>query len=227
MPSIIAGLLRNRQCRRRSAVGYLSAATFLLMARQTKDLLLLLASCWRPRTPRNLTMPVRANRRSTWPRGPALLYAPTQPDSSAASRTSRRFVDELDPGSLQRGHDPRQTLDHPADSSVARFHSLNRRKGHSRRLRQSFLFHAHKCPSRLHLGCSEQNPSPTQIDDMSGRRDLPDGSHIIPDLQIMSQASRLRSSPARCRQAARVDRQRTITGYDETSPHNKILPYSS
>src|SRR6516164_620214 len=49
-----------------------------------------------------------------------LLWAPAQPHSSAATRTGRAFVDELDPGSLQRRDDPRQRLDHPADRAVAR-----------------------------------------------------------------------------------------------------------
>jgi hypothetical protein len=126
-----------------------------------------------------------------------LLWAAAQPHPAATSRTGRAFVDELDSSSLQRGHNPRQTFDHPTDGAVAGFHSLNRRERYPRCFRQSFLLHAHKYPRRFHLGCSEQCSSPTQIDDMSGRSDLPDGSRIIPDLQIMSPTSRLQSSPFR------------------------------
>jgi hypothetical protein len=122
-----------------------------------------------------------------------LLWAAAQPYPAATSRTGRAFVDELDPSSLQRGHNPRQTFDYPADSAVARFHSLNRRERYPRRLRQRFLLHARKYPRRFHLGCCEQCSSPTQIDATSGRSGLPDGSRIIADLQIMSQASRLQS----------------------------------
>jgi integrase len=64
-----------------------------------------------------------------------LVWALAQPHSSAATRTGRAFVDELDPGSLQRRDDPRQRLDHAADRAVARFHSLNRRKRYPRCLR--------------------------------------------------------------------------------------------
>ena len=90
-----------------------------------------------------------------------LLWAAAQPYPAATSRTGRAFVDELDSGSLKSGHDPCQTLDHPADRAVACFHSLNRRERYPRCLRQGFLLHPHKCPSRLHLGCSEQCRSPT------------------------------------------------------------------
>ena len=132
--------------------------------------------------------------RQVWTKGHGsadlLLRTPAQSNSPAATRTGRAFVDELDPGSLQRGHDPCQTLDHPADGAVARFHALDRRERYPRCLRQGFLLHARKRPGRLHLGCSKQCPSPTRVDDMSGRRcDPPDGSRIMPDLRIISQAS--------------------------------------
>ena len=110
-----------------------------------------------------------------------LLRASAQAHSAAAPGTGCAFVDKLNPSSLKRSHDLRQTFYHAADGAVAGFHALNGRKRYARCLRERFLFHTHKGSSRLQLGCGEQCRSPTQI------------LNIMLDLWLMFQPSKLES----------------------------------
>src|SRR5579862_5085889 len=79
-----------------------------------------------------------------------------------AAQTRPTLVDELHPSKFEGRHYFGQTLDDPANGTVARFHALDRWKRYAGRRGQGFLVHAHEDASSLHLRRGEQYSSPTK-----------------------------------------------------------------
>ena len=86
----------------------------------------------------------------------------TQTNSSATAGASGSFIDEFNPGGLQRCHDFRQTLDYSPNDTIARFHPLDCRKRDPGGLGQRLLFHPGQSPCRSHLCRGQQIRPPSK-----------------------------------------------------------------